>query len=932
MVSIQEAKSQVRSARETLSKRRKEAKEEEAKISKRKTELTAIRQSLPERKSQMALRKTLGGLSGRMQRRKIKGAETKISKQKGKLTQAQKDIEKFEKELTKYEEEQIKPVETKIRKTEEYNRAVETIKKAADQGMVWAYAFYGEGLVKKLAQEYQKKQKLRKESLKKREISEGSFIDPGTGYGYSIAPEFAKEEGLVRLQDFVPRKKEIEFKNIADIAREKSYSQQMSIAPSLSQKKESITKRLLLGDIGKGLVGIGTGIGGSTLPAGGIATTIGRDKEEVLKKIRPAVTFSEIKEKAREITAEDIPSPIVRTRFSPLERKKQAFAVRTISEGIPETPADILLYGGTGAVGAAATPAIQTGLGLGFGAIGTAGALDKTKTTEERVFSGLVAVGGLLGARAGIKARSRAKVTNLLEKEPELFVGLKKTKGDTTKLAILSRRKDGRFTSETKTVLDLRRTGKDSFQVERGKGVLNIGRESRFFSDVKPIDELKFTFSGEGTQVSGRQIRNIPEGRIVTNIREGKPSFTELELLTLEKTPRFSRSFGLGLDKRVTQRQLEARAEGFNLLGDTGGEFTKVLSFPVSRARVKVSETRNILDIGSGKLRREIKFGASRIEVRPSDLRSAGIIRDITKREGRSSVLNIGRTTQVSEFPSKSIGSSVALQAERQAFTLTSPKRTTTSLLFAGKKSEQLPNLLTGTTQAPETKFKTEIKTTTEQKPISLSEPEAAPKEKELSFNLFNKKEEVSVSLKSPKFKLDTLKDSDNRLKQSFDITTTQAKSQRFSFKNLFSTLSKSTSKLKSQEVSNRFKETLDIKPKNIKPKNIKPKTKTTTTAKDLFKVFAREKGEDVLISTEKTKKAAEEKLFGELGRELIASGFIQRRGKRISPSKLSEGFRFSKVEPLRVVERKERRIKKKGKSREAEQIQFFRRRKNDFF
>ncbi|MDD4110147.1 MAG: hypothetical protein PHS54_01185 [Clostridia bacterium] len=94
-------------------------------------------------------------------RRKLSGVE-------GELTSAEKQLAAQEAEIQKYQTEVLNPADAELRKIEEYNNAVETIEKAAAKGMVWAHAFYGEGLVQELAQRYLKLEKAQKDLFRKR--------------------------------------------------------------------------------------------------------------------------------------------------------------------------------------------------------------------------------------------------------------------------------------------------------------------------------------------------------------------------------------------------------------------------------------------------------------------------------------------------------------------------------------------------------------------------------------------------------------------------------------------------------------------------------------------------------------------------------------------------------------------------------------------
>lgn len=121
----------------------------------------------------------------------------------------------------------------------------------------------------------------------------------------------------------------------------------------------------------------------------------------------------------------------------------------------------------------------------------------------------------------------------------------------------------------------------------------------------------------------------------------------------------------------------------------------------------------------------------------------------------------------------------------------------------------------------------------------------------------------------------------------------------------------------------------------STKPKlKVKVKVKAATPAKDFiksiatsgaFKIFAKKGDVDIEIGTAKTEEEAKGVLTTKLKETLRASGFIEKAGKKIRISQLGEGFRRSKTDVFRIVEEKERRIKRKGKSQEAKEIQFFR-------
>jgi len=96
-------------------------------------------------------------------------------------------------------------------------------------------------------------------------------------------------------------------------------------------------------------------------------------------------------------------------------------------------------------------------------------------------------------------------------------------------------------------------------------------------------------------------------------------------------------------------------------------------------------------------------------------------------------------------------------------------------------------------------------------------------------------------------------------------------------------------------------------------------------TIEGIFKVFARKEGVDVEIGKARTEEEAFSLLGKRLKSTLRASGFVERGGKKVKPISFDSGFRISKVSPFRIVERKEKRLRKKTTGK---QIQTFRKSK----
>lgn len=93
----------------------------------------------------------------------------------------------------------------------------------------------------------------------------------------------------------------------------------------------------------------------------------------------------------------------------------------------------------------------------------------------------------------------------------------------------------------------------------------------------------------------------------------------------------------------------------------------------------------------------------------------------------------------------------------------------------------------------------------------------------------------------------------------------------------------------------------------------------------DVFDIFAKKKGQDILIGKAKTEKEAFGKLKGLLGTTLRASGFVAKGGKKVKPISFGTDFRPSKKDPFRVVEKKGKRLSTKS---EVSEISLFKKKK----
>ena len=114
---------------------------------------------------------------GLAEKARAKGEQIRREKiAKARLAEIAKVEEPFEKETKRYEKEKA-TYEAEVARVKKYNVAIETIKRAARKGMVWAHAMYGSGIVKKLAKEYVKKQKIARQRVGAQAPSEMTGIE-----------------------------------------------------------------------------------------------------------------------------------------------------------------------------------------------------------------------------------------------------------------------------------------------------------------------------------------------------------------------------------------------------------------------------------------------------------------------------------------------------------------------------------------------------------------------------------------------------------------------------------------------------------------------------------------------------------------------------------------------------------------------------------
>jgi len=200
--------------------------------------------------------------------------------------------------------------------------------------------------------------------------------------------------------------------------------------------------------------------------------------------------------------------------------------------------------------------------------------------------------------------------------------------------------------------------------------------------------------------------------------------------------------------------------------------------------------------------------------------------------------------------------------------------------------------------QVEKTKTKLKQMTKPKQKSIQLEKLSQVPKERVKVRELLNIRTKQAQRLKIRTKQAQRLK---QKMKQSLVSRTTTTKTS-------------TQSKPKPKNII-----TPDLK--EAKPKETPKKQKIT---KDMFKVFVKKFGKDIKLGEFETLESAKKKLKKELLGTLRASGFVKKGEKKIKLN-LGFGFRPSKKDIFRVVQRKTARFGTRGETSEA---QFFRKTK----
>jgi len=507
------------------------------------------------------------------------------------------------------------------------------------------------------------------------------------------------------------------------------------------------------------------------------------------------------------------------------------------------------------------------------------------------------------------KTSTEIRAIEKLEKvKPELFVGLEKGE-DISTLTILSRKKAGRIQSDTLIKFDVLQTGKKTYQVQAGKGATKITKEKILFRDRPIISQRKFSFYGEAEEGIARIVWESKLSKLTRGLKEPiKGIYSKVGILTIEKNPRLLKSFGMGIQ-------------------ETKKDITRVLTFPIEKARKLKTGEIKVIDLPIGK-EKIIKLFESPLTLKSkiSSLESMGVVKKIKpKIEIRELKTNGRQLQKVTDKKLELLGTTISLQTEQKILTSLKPE------LKAVPKIEVLGFLKTGNIQ--ETKL-------SEPKQISLVSPEInivektkilTPKvdiriEQEQKTKQIQIQRQIQRQTSENEYKLKPIQKSGTKV----DVIQMQYPKQ------VLGQLLRIRQEQKTKQIS----KPRQISRPSIKTKvttRIKPlpilftgKTKKETGKKitDEFKVFVDKFGKETEVGEFGTLTEARQKLKAELISTIRAGGGIQRGERKLTFEEIGlygEEFKPSKLSSFKVIQRKEKRL---GSRQETSEIQFFKKQK----
>jgi len=303
--------------------------------------------------------------------------------------------------------------------------------------------------------------------------------------------------------------------------------------------------------------------------------------------------------------------------------------------------------------------------------------------------------------------------------------------------------------------------------------------------------------------------------------------------------------------------------------------------------------------------------------------RVRNLLNNALTKEAREKALNLARKEYGKDF----VKDFLAQETSYTTIGKVTPKPRTVEIDFLGTSGTELKGIsgfgtasqYTGTGQYEKTEFvsnviqkpKQEFKPLQDLKPLQLIGTAQQPKTKQLSKNLLDFKTQQDTKQVQ---KLKQISVSLLGIAQQFK--------QPQQFKQLLKQGQGTPQKQKSNQPPKK-----SLKPKPIIPllPSGKARELLQRVKEEQFKVFVRRKKKDVEIGTFETSEGAKKGLLKTLTGGLEASGFIKKGERKLNVRELGflgSSFTQSKVNPFRVIEIKERRLRR---GTTGKQIQYFR-------
>lgn len=974
MVTIEQAQAQVTSARTQLEQRRQEAE-------RAKTQLAATKASLPEIRSQEALRSKYAGLSQRITRRKVVGAEKQIAGE-------QEKVESYKQELTKFEKEKIGPVEKEIASVKKYNATIKKLRKAALKGNLSSYIESGTPYEKKLAKKMQFQMSVyetpKVSSVEPKDVSgEVNFYydieDPSKQYiregvtgelkespyeaikGVNLQPRY----NVPSLKLELPRKLPIaEIKPVEPLTKGQYLSNlyvrgfqavtgrtpREAFRFVTGSQERDITKPLTLREAGYEITQVPMRT--TTILAG--ATGIGVEK--TAEQVMPEGIDVKIKGEApKDITfyepAFGTVTPETSTGFREIKLTTQGRAVvkRKILE--PERLGEGAAIGFT--LGATiAQPSIYA---PGFVTEGTKIALDTSQSAGARILGGAEALAGgsilagkatrFLNKEIEIRVPTRQlRVPQAVEVQKIVKIGKTPTKvslytikGETSPPIAVARNKIWKqaiglkpkvkvIPAKTYTVkspeLIINEQSFLTATVQKGKRFATMsevvgqtrGVAKESLSELPRLE--RFGFKRLAEQRVGRPVRAKDIGKFFPeesqlsvsyvgseNLLKLKPGVRVAEFKTIPAGKRVSQQIG------VTESKVLGKIEEGELI--TSKTLFKDVTMPGARAAGQTPKLNTLLLKISDNTEEGIRI------IKPANIEKTPFSRTFTGQVEEQVVIESAKVSLPK--PSTSKPSVKLISQPETKIDKVSPRivsgASPTSIYAATGQYEQAQYGI------PINRFDTGIKSVETQ--VNLISPKL-----DTGLNVGLKSDEIIKSdfkidtgIKSD-IKIDQGLKQDNQLKQDLKLSQ-ELKSD---FKN--NLLTQTVVKQKQQKTT---KQTKPVKPFGSETSIAKWAKKRVKETGGEFEVFQVIKKKATKTSEEKGIESAAKALSKGLKSGLQASGYLveKRTGKKVKASKvlqlLGNEFRAGKTDLFKVVERKEKRLRKGTTGKE---VQYFRKKK----